>query len=97
MSNAISKGVPFAQAKLLTELIGRESGFRSTAKNPTSSAYGYGQFLTSTRNAYAKKYPNLNYNDPVDQIVLTWKYVQERYGTAQHALEMWEKRSPHWY
>lgn len=97
MNQAINKGVPFAQAKLLTELIGRESGFRSSAKNPTSSAYGYGQFLTSTRNAYAKKYPNLNYNNPVDQIVLTWKYVQERYGTAQHALEMWEKRSPHWY
>jgi hypothetical protein len=97
MSQAINKGVPFAQAKLLTELIGRESGFRSSAKNPTSSAYGYGQFLTSTRNAYAKKYPELNYNNPVDQIVLTWKYVQERYGTAQHALEMWEKRSPHWY
>jgi hypothetical protein len=97
MSQAISKGVPFAQSKLLTELIGRESGFRSSAKNPTSSAYGYGQFLTSTRNAYAKKYPNLNYNNPVDQIVLTYKYIQERYGTVQHALEMWEKRSPHWY
>jgi hypothetical protein len=97
MSQAISKGVPFAQSKLLTELIGRESGFRSSAKNPTSSAYGYGQFLTSTRNSYAKKYPNLNYNNPVDQIVLTYKYIQERYGTVQHALEMWEKRSPHWY
>jgi hypothetical protein len=97
MSQAIGKGVPFAQAKLLTELIGRESGFRSSAKNPTSSAYGYGQFLTSTRNSYAKKYPNLNYSNPVDQIVLTYKYIQERYGTVQHALEMWEKRSPHWY
>jgi hypothetical protein len=97
MSQAIAKGVPFAQSKLLTELIGRESGFRSSAKNPTSSAYGYGQFLTSTRNSYAKKYPNLNYNNPVDQIVLTYKYIQERYGTVQHALEMWEKRSPHWY
>jgi hypothetical protein len=97
MSQAIARGVPFAQSKLLTELIGRESGFRSSAKNPTSSAYGYGQFLTSTRNSYAKKYPNLNYNNPVDQIVLTYKYIQERYGTVQHALEMWEKRSPHWY
>jgi hypothetical protein len=97
MSQAIARGVPFAQSKLLTELIGRESGFRSTAQNPTSTAYGYGQFLTSTRNAYAKKYPNLNYNNPVDQIVLTYKYIQERYGTVQHALEMWEKRSPHWY
>jgi hypothetical protein len=97
MSQAIAKGVPFAQSKLLTELIGRESGFRSSAQNPTSTAYGYGQFLTSTRNAYAKKYPNLNYNNPVDQIVLTYKYIQERYGTVQHALEMWEKRSPHWY
>jgi hypothetical protein len=97
MTQAISKGVPFAQAKLLTELIGRESGFRATAKNPTSTAYGYGQFLTSTRNAYAKKYPQYNYNNPVDQIVLTWKYVQDRYGSAQKALEMWEKRSPHWY
>jgi hypothetical protein len=97
MSQAIQKGVPFAESKLLTELIGRESGFRSTAQNPTSTAYGYGQFLTSTRNSYAKKYPNLNYNNPVDQIVLTYKYIKDRYGTVQNALTQWEHRSPHWY
>jgi hypothetical protein len=97
MSEAINKGVPFSESKLLTELIGRESSFQSNAKNPTSTAYGYGQFLTSTRNAYAKKYPDLNYNNPVDQIVLTYKYIKERYGTVQNALAQWEHRSPHWY
>jgi hypothetical protein len=97
MSQAIQKGVPFSESKLLTELIGRESGFRPTAQNPTSTAYGYGQFLTSTRNAYAKRYPDLNYNNPVDQIVLTYKYIKDRYGTVQNALSQWEHRSPHWY
>lgn len=97
MSAAIQKGVPFAWAKQLTELVGRESSFRPNIKNPTSSAHGYAQFLNSTVAAYKKRYPNLNYNNPVDQLVLMYHYVKDRYGSPEHALAMWEHRKPHWY
>lgn len=86
--------VPFADAKGLTELIGRESSWSSTAKNPSSSAYGYGQFLTATRNSYEKA-TGLSYNDPVNQILMTYKYVKDRYGSVQAALNFWDKNK--WY
>lgn len=97
MSSAVSKGVPFADVKGLTEMVGRESSFRSNVKNPKSTAFGYGQFLDQTRKDYKKKYPKLDYNNPVDQLVLTHKYIMDRYGSVDKALQAWESRSPHWY
>jgi hypothetical protein len=97
MSSAVSKGVPFADVKLLTEMVGRESSFKATADNPTSTAYGYGQFLDATRADYKKKYPKLDYKNPVDQLVLMHHYIKDRYGTVEKALQSWESRSPHWY
>lgn len=94
MNAAIKKGVPYAQAKALTELIGRESSWNSNAKNKSSSAYGYGQFLSSTRSNYEKKY-GLSYSDPVNQILLTYYYVRDRYGSAVNALKFWDKNK--WY
>lgn len=79
----------------LTELIGRESSWKPTADNPRSTAWGYGQFLDSTRKAYQKKFPNLNYNNPVHQIILTAAYVKDRYGTIDKALQFWDKNN--WY
>lgn len=95
MTAAIKKGVAFADVRALTELIARESGFNSRADNPTSTAWGYGQFLDSTRKTYKKLYPNLDYNNPVDQIVLTSLYAKERYGSIENALKHWDKNK--WY
>jgi hypothetical protein len=95
MQQAISKGVPFAQAKAMTELIGRESSWNPNAKNPKSTAHGYAQFLNSTRSQYEKKFPNLKYSNPVDQIVLMYQYVKDRYGSAVNALKFWDKNK--WY
>lgn len=95
LSQAIQKGVPQKDAALLTELIGRESTWTSKADNPSSTAYGYGQFLKGTRADYKKKYPNLNYDNPVDQVVLTHKYAIERYGSVEAALKFWDKNK--WY
>lgn len=78
----------------LTELVRRESGFNPNAKNPTSTAYGYGQFLASTRANYEKKM-GLNYNNPVDQLVMMAQYVKDRYKTPQNAVAFWDKN--HWY
>lgn len=97
LSAAIRKGVPFSWAKDLTELVGRESSWQSGARNPTSTAHGYAQFLNSTERNYKKRYPGLNYNNPVDQLVLMYHYVKDTYGTPANALRKWESRSPHWY
>ena len=97
MSKAVAKGVPKDWVTDLTELIGRESSFNSSVKNKNSSAKGYGQFLSQTIKDYKKKYPHLDYNNPVDQIALVSKYVKDRYGTPAKALKAWQSRSPHWY
>jgi hypothetical protein len=55
MQTAISRGVPADWAPLLSEIVRRESSYNPGAKNPTSTAYGYGQFLASTRAQYEKK------------------------------------------
>lgn len=79
----------------LTELIGRESSWNFTAKNPTSSAKGYGQFLAGTRKAYEKKMRMKYDGNPINQILMTAQYVKDRYGSPQAALAFWNKN--HWY
>jgi hypothetical protein len=86
--------VPFADAKMLTELIGRESSWSPTAANPTSSARGFGQFLSSTRSNYEKKM-GISYGDPVNQILMTYQYCKDRYGSVANALAFWDKHK--WY
>lgn len=78
-------------AVALTELIGRESSWNPGIKNDHSSAYGYGQFLSSTRKQYEKK-SGLSYNDPTNQIIMTAMYVKDRYGTPEAALKFWDKK-----
>lgn len=58
-------------------LIGKESGCRPTAQNPTSTAYGIFQFLDSTwAGVGCVKTP-----DPVEQMRCGTKYVMQRYGS----------------
>ena len=94
MSKAISRGVPAEWAPVLSEIVRRESSYNPNAKNPNSSAYGYGQFLSSTRQAYEKK-TGLNYSDPVNQLIMMAQYVKDRYGNPQNALNFWLKNK--WY
>lgn len=90
LSQAIAKGVPASWAGALSELVRRESSYNSNAKNPKSSAYGYAQFLNSTRANYEKK-TGLNYSNPVNQLIMMAQYVKDRYGTPQAALAFWDK------
>jgi muramidase (phage lysozyme) len=76
------------------ELVGRESSWNPEADNPSSSAYGYGQFLNSTRKEYEKKY-GIKYSTPLNQLVLTIHYVKDRYGDPIKALQFWDKNK--WY
>jgi hypothetical protein len=59
----------------LAKLLGKESAWKSTAKNPTSSASGIGQLLSST-------YKNLGMRKTdagVSQLVATLAYISRRH------------------
>ncbi|WP_050613331.1 aggregation-promoting factor C-terminal-like domain-containing protein [Bacillus testis] len=95
MAAAVATGkVNSAWVPILTEIVKRESGFNPTAKNPKSTAYGYGQFLKSTRAQYEKK-TGLSYDNPVNQLIMMAQYVKDRYKTPENALAFWNKN--HWY
>ena len=96
LAQAMQSGkIPGSCVVALTELIGRESTWNPGGDNPKSTAWGYGQFLDSTRANYKKKYPQYDYNNPVHQIILTALYVKDRYGTPENALKHWDKNK--WY
>jgi phage-related protein len=59
----------------LVNLVNRESGFRNTAQNPTSTAYGMFQFLDSTWASYGPKT-----SDPNLQAAYGLQYIRNRYG-----------------
>lgn len=94
LTEANKQGVPASDNAPLTWLVQHESGFNPNAKNPKSTAYGYGQFLTSTRRQYEKE-TGLSYNDPVGQLVMMDMYVKDRYGSAANAVNFWKKNG--WY
>jgi hypothetical protein len=95
MQAAVARGVPSAWVPLMTQIVQRESSFNPSAQNPKSTAYGYAQFLADNVNAYNKQY-GLDYrNNPVDQLVAMYHYIQNRYGTPQKALSFWNANK--WY
>jgi Transglycosylase SLT domain len=87
---AAQKGWTGAQWNALNQLIMDESGWRNNAQNPTSTAYGIGQFLDSTWASFGPKTSN-----PSLQIAYTLAYIEERYGTPANALA--HENAYHWY
>lgn len=69
----------------------KESGWRNTAQNPTSTAYGIGQFLNSTWAGVgiAKT------SDPATQVEAMARYIRNRYGSPSRALAF--HLSHNWY
>lgn len=65
-------------------LIGMESGGRSTAVNPTSGAFGIGQFLGATKAEYAKL--GATSTNPLDQLTAMEDYIRDKYGSPTAAL-----------
>jgi hypothetical protein len=59
----------------------REAGFSNTAQNPTSSAYGMGQFLDTTWAGYGPKT-----SDPYLQSLYMGEYIKGRYVNPAGAL-----------
>lgn len=94
LQQALAKGLDSSWVGALNYIVGKESSYNSSAKNPTSSAYGYGQFLNSTRANYEKKM-GLSYSNPVNQLLMTVQYMKDRYGTPQNAIAFKQKNG--WY
>jgi hypothetical protein len=69
----------------------REAGWNNRAQNPTSTAYGIGQFLDSTWQTvgYTKT------SDPQTQINAMLKYIKQRYGSPQAAWQ--HEQQYNWY
>jgi hypothetical protein len=75
----------------LYQLVMSESGFRNTAQNPTSTAYGMFQFLDSTWRGYGVP----KTSDPTQQAIAGLAYVKARYGDPINA---WAFHKAHnWY
>lgn len=71
-----------------------EAGYDNKAKNPSSTAFGMGQFLDSTWGPYGAKT-----SDPATQIRYMLQYIKNTYGTPSNA---WAKYYQHpggigWY
>jgi hypothetical protein len=82
-----------SQWTALNNLVMGESGWDNNAQNPTSTAYGIGQFLNTTWATVG----GTKTSNPTIQIKLMLKYIKMRYGTPEKAWAMWQARSPHWY
>lgn len=79
----IEFGFPETQWPYLARLIERESGWRVTATNPSSGAYGLPQSLPGIKMATVA--PDWKTN-PRTQITWMCRYITDRYGNPQAAL-----------
>ena len=71
-----------------------ESGWRYTAENSSSGAYGIPQSLPGSKMATIASDWRTN---PVTQIRWGLQYIKSSYGTPCGAWSAWQGRSPHWY
>jgi Transglycosylase SLT domain len=79
------------QFDCLDNLWTSESGWRPTAQNPDSTAYGIAQLLDQTWVLMAAD----KTSDPYDQIDVGLRYIDKRYGTPCDAWDFW--LAHHWY
>ena len=79
------------QWSALDWIIQRESGWNPAAQNPTSTAYGRGQFLDSTWATVGM----LKSSDVNTQAEALMRYIAQRYGTPLAAQAFW--RANGWY
>ena len=73
----------------LVKLVQGESGWNPNAANPTSSARGLFQKMTSINGPIEPT--------PAGQAKWGLAYIKNRYGTPLNAYNTWLSRSPHWY
>ena len=83
-----------AQYNCLVNLWTGESGWRYTAENPSSGAYGIPQSLPGSKMAQMGGDWRTN---PLTQIKWGLWYINASYGNPCNAWSTWQARSPHWY
>jgi hypothetical protein len=83
-----------AQYNCLVNLWNGESGWRYTAENPSSGAYGIPQSLPASKMA---KFGDDYRTNPITQIKWGLWYIDAVYGNPCNAWSTWQARSPHWY
>lgn len=84
--------VPAGQLASFDWIIEHESGWRVTARNPESGAYGLGQAMPASKMAsYGPDY----LTDAVTQIRWALAYMDHRYGSPDAAKVFWESHG--WY
>lgn len=71
-----------------------ESGWRVDATNPSSGAYGLGQFLGEDKK---QRWPAYFTPNAEAQAGPWSEYIKERYKTPSQAWAFWQAQSPHWY
>lgn len=76
-SAAAKAGWTGAEWQALVNVENREAGFRLTARNPSSGAYGMAQFINGPSEYY--QYGG-NPNTPAGQAVAMVNYIRQRYG-----------------
>lgn len=73
----------------LAKLLGKESAWKASAKNPTSSAKGIGQLLDSTYRNLGMKHSEAS----VAQLVATLAYIHRRHVTACNAWQFFKVKN----
>lgn len=77
-------------------IIQHESSGSVSADNPRSTAFGLGQLLYSNRVKYGRVLGvDPNTRDYGSQLAMMRLYIKDRYGTAQAAMEFWQRNG--WY
>jgi hypothetical protein len=89
-----SFGFALSEMPPLVNLWNGESGWNTTATNPSSGAYGIPQALPADKMASAGADWQTN---PATQIRWGLGSIKSVYGTPTNAWAMWQSRSPHWY
>ena len=73
----------------LAKLLGKESAWKASAKNPTSSAKGIGQLLDATYRNLGMKHSQAS----VPQLVATLAYIHRRHVTACNAWQFFKAKN----
>jgi hypothetical protein len=88
----LQEGFALSQMPCLDKMWSKESGWRTTAENPSSGAYGIPQALPADKMAvYGADYRT----NPVPQIKWGLNYIKGRYSTPCGAWSFWQAHG--WY
>lgn len=91
--DAALSGLSPSDADDVKWIMQHESGFNPGARNPSSGAYGLGQFLGHEHDKYGAM--GAYSGDPTRETHAMLAYIRDRYGSPAAAKQFWEAH--HWY